>query len=71
MRPTGGQPRAEEVVQETLLRAWQHPDVTDDEKRSARAWLITVARSVIIDERPSARVREVVSADGSPDRARR
>ena len=66
MRLTGDQARAEDVVQETLLRAWQHPEVTDDSERSARAWLFTVARNMIIDERRSSRFRnEVRSLDGS------
>ena len=66
LRLTGDQARAEDVVQETLLRAWQHPEVTDDSERSARAWLFTVARNMIIDERRSARFRnEVASVDGS------
>ena len=53
--------RAEDVVQETLLRAWQHPEVTNDSERSAVAWLFTVARNMIIDERRSARFRKEVS----------
>ena len=58
--------RAEDVVQETLLRAWQHPEVTNDSERSAVAWLFTVARNMIIDDRRSARFRkEVSSPDGS------
>src|ERR1700758_5416067 len=66
MRLTGDQARAEDVVQETLLRAWQHPEVTDDNGRSVRAWLFTVARNMIIDERRSSRFRnEVSSLDGS------
>ena len=72
MRLTGDQARAEDVVQETLLRAWQHPEVTEDSERSARAWLFTVARNMIIDERRSSRFRnEVSSLDGSaaPERA--
>lgn len=72
---TGDRARAEDVVQETLLRAWQHPEVTDDRERSARAWLFTVARNMIIDECRTARFRnESVTADlestydrGSPD----
>jgi len=73
---TGGdRARAEDVVQETLLRAWRHPDVTADEERSARAWLFTVARNMIIDERRSARFRhetdipdpEQVAENASPD----
>lgn len=72
LRLTGDQARAEDVVQETLLRAWQHPEVTDDNERSARAWLFTVARNMIIDEQRSARVRyEVGSLDtpGAPEHA--
>ena len=53
-------------MQETLLRAWQHPEVTNDSERSAGAWLFTVARNMIIDERRSARFRkEVGPLDGS------
>lgn len=64
VRLTGDTARAEDVVQETLLRAWRHPEVTEDSERSARAWLFTVARNLIIDERRSARFRsESSSAD--------
>lgn len=64
LRLTGDAARAEDVVQETLLRAWRHPEVTDDVERSARAWLFTVARNLIIDERRSARYRnETGTAD--------
>jgi RNA polymerase sigma-70 factor, ECF subfamily len=66
VRLTGDQDRAEDVVQETLLRAWQHPEVTDDSERPPRAWLFTVARNMIIDERRGSRFRnEVSSLDGS------
>jgi RNA polymerase sigma-70 factor (ECF subfamily) len=64
LRLTGDQARAEDVVQETLLRAWRHPEVTADQERSARAWLFTVARNLIIDERRSARFRNEL---GTPD----
>ncbi len=75
LRLTGDRARAEDVVQETLLRAWRHPDVTADVDRSARAWLFTVARNMIIDERRSARFRhetgvpepERVADRASPD----
>ncbi|WP_197382405.1 sigma-70 family RNA polymerase sigma factor [Mycolicibacterium mengxianglii] len=63
-RLTGDRARAEDVVQETLLRAWKHPEVIDDAEHPARAWLFTVARNMIIDERRSARFRR--EAD-SPD----
>ncbi|MHA7651704.1 sigma-70 family RNA polymerase sigma factor [Mycobacterium sp. ML4] len=66
LRLTGDASQAEDVVQETLLRAWQHPEVIGDTERSARAWLFTVARNMIIDDRRSARFRNVV---GSIDEA--
>jgi RNA polymerase sigma-70 factor, ECF subfamily len=62
LRLTGDASQAEDVVQETLLRAWQHPEVIADSERSARAWLFTVARHIMIDERRSARSRHVVSS---------
>jgi RNA polymerase sigma-70 factor, ECF subfamily len=63
-RLTGDRARAEDVVQETLLKAWQHPEVTGSPARSPRAWLFTVARNMIIDDQRSARFRnESVSAD--------
>ncbi|MCW2649892.1 MAG: polymerase subunit sigma [Mycobacterium sp.] len=65
LRLTGDHARAEDVVQETLLRAWQHPHIADDSERSPRAWLFRVARNMIIDKRRSVRFRsEVSSPDG-------
>lgn len=69
---TGDPARAEDVVQETLLRAWQHPEVTGDCDRSPRAWLFTVARNMIIDERRSSRFRrerDSLDVAGAPDPA--
>jgi RNA polymerase sigma-70 factor, ECF subfamily len=66
VRLTGDHARAEDVVQETLLRAWQHPHAFDDSERSPRAWLYRVARNMIIDEHRSSRFRrEVSSPDGA------
>ena len=58
LRLTGDASRAEDVVQETLLRAWQHPEVMNDTQRPPRAWLFTVARNMIIDEQRSPRIRK-------------
>ena len=64
-RLTGDPERAEDVVQETLLRAWQNPHVLNN-GQSPRAWLFTVARNLVVDEWRSARSRnEVISFDGS------
>ncbi|OBI98074.1 RNA polymerase subunit sigma [Mycobacterium asiaticum] len=63
LRLTGGDAsHAEDVVQETLVRAWQHPEVVSDTERSARAWLFTVARNLIIDDRRSARYRNTAGS---------
>lgn len=50
-RLTGGdRQRAEDIVQETLLRAWQHPQAFSPERQgTVRAWLFTVARNLSID----------------------
>ncbi len=56
--------RAEDVVQETMLRAWRHPQVLDQSQGSARAWLFTVARRIVIDDWRTSRSRhEVVTAE--------
>jgi RNA polymerase sigma-70 factor (ECF subfamily) len=62
---TGGdRARAEDVVQETMLRAWRHPQVLDQSQGSARAWLFTVARRIVIDDWRTSRSRhEVVTAE--------
>ena len=68
---TGGDTgRAEDVVQEALLRAWQHPEAFAPDRKgrtSVRAWLFTVARNLVIDgERARrARPREVRSSTGA------
>ena len=64
-RLTGDPAHAEDVVQETLLRAWQRPHVLNN-GQSPRGWLFTVARNLVIDDRRSARFRnELISRDGS------
>lgn len=42
--------RAQDVVQETLLRAWRHPEVLGREEGALRAWLFTVAHNIVVDE---------------------
>jgi len=57
MSLTGDAAQSDDIVQETLLRAWRKPAVLDQREASARAWLFTVARNLVIDEARSARRR--------------
>ncbi len=58
---------ADDIVQETLLRAWRKPAVLDQHEASARAWLFTVARNLVIDDRRSARARHELATDELPE----
>jgi RNA polymerase sigma-70 factor (ECF subfamily) len=70
LRLTGGdRSRSEDVVQETMLRAWRKPSILDEQRGSARAWLFTVARHIVVDEWRSARSRHEVSVGELPDAA--
>lgn len=60
MRLTGDRAAAEDVVQETLLRAWKHRDDLDSRTGSVRGWLLTVARNIVTDR---ARARAVRPAE--------
>ena len=60
----GDSARADDVVQETMLRAWRNPQVLDQSQGSARAWLLTVARRIVIDDwRARSRRSEVIVAE--------
>lgn len=49
LRLTGDRGRAEDVVQETLLKAWRSRRHIDPGRDSLRPWLLTIARNVAID----------------------
>jgi RNA polymerase sigma-70 factor (ECF subfamily) len=60
----GDRAHAQDVVQETMLRAWRNPQVLVQTTGSARGWLFTVARRIVIDDWRTARSRrERVSAE--------
>ena len=59
--------RAEDVVQETLLRAWRKRDVLDNPAPAVRGWLFTVARNIVIDEWRTRRARSEVTVADVPE----
>lgn len=65
---SGDTHRAEEAVQEAFSRAWGHPEVFDPSRGSARAWLVTVVRNILIDESRTPRVRRTVDDSELADR---
>jgi RNA polymerase sigma-70 factor (ECF subfamily) len=69
IRLTGDCQLAEDVVQETLVRAWRHRDRMTAEYGSVRSWLITVARNIVTDQRRARRARpqEVAELHDRPD----
>ncbi len=61
------QGRAEDVVQETLLRAWRHRTILDSPSPAVRAWLFTVARNIVIDQWRSNRAHPETPQAELPD----
>jgi RNA polymerase sigma-70 factor (ECF subfamily) len=53
----GDRAKAQDVVQETMLRAWRNPKVLEQASGSARGWLFTVAKRIVIDDWRTARSR--------------
>ncbi len=65
LRLTGGdRARAEDIVQETLVRAWHNIDRLDDADRPVRPWLFTVAQNLAVDAHRARQARPIeVGAD--------
>ena len=59
--------RAEDVVQETLLRAWRKFPALDGSQGSVRAWLFKVARNIVIDEWRTKRSQSELSVADVPE----
>jgi RNA polymerase sigma-70 factor (ECF subfamily) len=61
----GDRQRAEDIVQETMVRAWREARRLDHSEPSLMPWLATVARRIVIDEqrRRQARPPEMGGAE--------
>lgn len=61
--------RAQDVVQETLLKVWQHPHLLDEPPEQLRGWLFTAARNLVIDQSRSGISRHEFAADQLPEQS--
>ena len=66
LRQTGGDRQwAEDVVQETMIRAWRSMDQLDPDAESLLPWLATVARRIVIDDRRRKGARPPEAGEGA------
>lgn len=67
-RLLGDRAAAEDVVQETLIRVWRHPEVVTNGRGSTRGWLLTVVRNLVTDRvrARAARPQEVAEDPAAP-----
>ena len=68
VRLTGDRAGADDIVQETLLRAWRHPHILEQDPATMRSWMMTVARNLVIDDARSARRRHEYAVADVPER---
>jgi RNA polymerase sigma-70 factor (ECF subfamily) len=68
---TGDRAAADDVVQETLLRAWRTPRILEQDPASTRSWMFTVARHLVIDDVRSARRRREIGVAEVPETAQK
>jgi RNA polymerase sigma-70 factor (ECF subfamily) len=66
LRLTGGdRQHAEDVVQETMVRAWREAGRLDLSGPSLMPWLTAVARRIVIDEHRRKRARPAETGEGT------
>ena len=67
-RITGDRYRAEDVVQETWIKAWRHRDRLTENHGSVRGWLMRVTHNIAVDQYRGRRARaaEVELPDVDP-----
>jgi len=61
---------ADDIVQETFIRAWRHLPRLAADDRPIRPWLFRVARNLLTDADRAARAHPVISSEQAADGAR-
>ncbi len=61
---------ADDIVQETFIRAWRHLPQLSADDRPVRPWLFRVARNLLIDANRAARAQPIVVLDRAAGEAR-
>ena len=59
--------RAEDIMQEALLRAWRNPEARNADGRWSRAWIFTVAKRILIDQIRASEIRPEELSDENID----
>src|SRR5579885_2448586 len=57
LKLTRDRARAEDLLQETMLRAWRRPEAFQPGRGSVRAWVCTVAHNLVVDDARSRAAR--------------
>jgi len=60
---TGDPQRAEDIVQEVLVRAWRHATTLRQDPRPVRPWLFTIARNLLTDAHRAEQARPTLAAE--------
>jgi RNA polymerase sigma-70 factor, ECF subfamily len=63
----GDRHKAEDILQETLVRAWRHPEGRMENGEWSRPWLLKVARRIAIDHLRAAMARPTEVGDARLD----